>query len=66
MLHPILDISSVNVVLTLSGKTTQSCLSQTRVLTTLGIYILVFGFIAVKIKQRWYLGEACMFNAPSK
>ncbi|OGE49010.1 hypothetical protein PENARI_c024G06082 [Penicillium arizonense] len=41
MLHPILDLSSVNVVLALSG-----------------IYILVFGFVAVKIKQRWYLGEA--------
>ncbi|KAJ5159262.1 Cation/H+ exchanger [Penicillium coprophilum] len=41
MLHPILDLSRVNVVLSL-----------------LGIYILIFGFIAVKIKQRWYLGEA--------
>ncbi|KAL2695382.1 hypothetical protein AAEP93_003475 [Penicillium crustosum] len=41
MLHPILDISSLNVVLSLSG-----------------IYVLVFGFIALKIKQKWYLGEA--------
>ncbi|KAJ5951499.1 Cation/H+ exchanger [Penicillium vulpinum] len=41
MLHPILDTSSVNVVLSLSG-----------------IYVLIFGFIALKIKQKWYLGEA--------
>jgi hypothetical protein len=26
-----------------------------------GTYILLFGFISLKIKQRWYLGEACMF-----
>lgn len=29
-------------------------------LIIIGIYILVYGFITVKIKQRWYLGEACM------
>ncbi|KAJ5684858.1 uncharacterized protein N7477_001203 [Penicillium maclennaniae] len=41
MLHPILDISNFNVVLTFSG-----------------IFLLVFGFLSLKVKQKWYLGEA--------
>ncbi|KAJ5248613.1 Cation/H+ exchanger [Penicillium chermesinum] len=41
MLHPILDLSSLNATLTFSG-----------------LFILAFGFISLKIKQHWYLGEA--------
>ncbi|KAJ5533696.1 Cation/H+ exchanger [Penicillium frequentans] len=41
MLHPILDISNFNVILTFSG-----------------IYLLVFAVLSLKLKQRWYLGEA--------
>ncbi|KAJ5660728.1 Cation/H+ exchanger [Penicillium longicatenatum] len=41
MLHPILDISNFNVILTFSG-----------------IYLLVFALLSLKLKQRWYLGEA--------
>ncbi|EYE95149.1 putative plasma membrane antiporter [Aspergillus ruber CBS 135680] len=40
MLHPVLDVTNLNIVLTFSG-----------------IYILLFGFLSFKIKQRWYLGE---------
>ena len=29
------------------------------VLAILGAFILLYGFISIKIKQRWYLGEAC-------
>lgn len=60
MLHPILDISSLNVVLSLSGKTWSTVSSNIFWSIVLGIYVLVFGFIALKIKQKWYLGEACM------
>ncbi|KAE8392183.1 plasma membrane antiporter [Aspergillus alliaceus] len=41
MLHPILDVSNLNVVL-----------------TVLSLYVLLFGFISLQFKQRWYLGEA--------
>ncbi|EAW06498.1 putative plasma membrane antiporter [Aspergillus clavatus NRRL 1] len=41
MLHPVVDVSTFNVVL-----------------SVLSTYILLFGFISLKIKQRWYLGEA--------
>ncbi|KAJ6016658.1 Cation/H+ exchanger [Penicillium sp. IBT 35674x] len=41
MLHPILDISNFNVILTFSG-----------------IYLLAFAVLSLKLKQRWYLGEA--------
>ncbi|OJJ30475.1 hypothetical protein ASPWEDRAFT_46076 [Aspergillus wentii DTO 134E9] len=41
MLHPLLDVSSLNVVI-----------------SVLGLYILLFGFISLKIKQKWYIGEA--------
>ncbi|PWY78306.1 putative plasma membrane antiporter [Aspergillus heteromorphus CBS 117.55] len=41
MLHPILDISNFNLVL-----------------SVIGLYILLFGFVSLKLKQRWYLGEA--------
>ncbi|KAJ5212757.1 Cation/H+ exchanger [Penicillium cinerascens] len=41
MLHPILDISNFNVVLTFSG-----------------IFLLAFGFLSLKVKQKWFLGEA--------
>ncbi|KAE8328612.1 Sodium/hydrogen exchanger family-domain-containing protein [Aspergillus sergii] len=41
MLHPILDLSNFNVVL-----------------TVLSLYILLFGYISLQFKQRWYLGEA--------
>ncbi|KAF1984983.1 hypothetical protein K402DRAFT_413453 [Aulographum hederae CBS 113979] len=38
---PVLDVSELNVVL-----------------TVLGAFIVLYGFISVKIKQVWYLGEA--------
>ncbi|RAH57492.1 plasma membrane antiporter [Aspergillus piperis CBS 112811] len=41
MLHPFLDVSNFNLVLSVTG-----------------LYILLFGFISLKVKQRWYLGEA--------
>ncbi|KAB8274421.1 Sodium/hydrogen exchanger family-domain-containing protein [Aspergillus minisclerotigenes] len=41
MLHPILDLSNFNIVL-----------------TVLSLYILLFGYISLQFKQRWYLGEA--------
>ncbi|KAB8073871.1 Sodium/hydrogen exchanger family-domain-containing protein [Aspergillus leporis] len=41
MLHPILDLSNYNIVL-----------------TVLSLYILLFGYISLQLKQRWYLGEA--------
>ncbi|PYI11317.1 sodium ion/proton exchanger [Aspergillus sclerotiicarbonarius CBS 121057] len=41
MLHPFLDVSNFNLVLSVAG-----------------LYILLFGFISLKIKQKWYLGEA--------
>ncbi|KAL4895231.1 Sodium/hydrogen exchanger family-domain-containing protein [Aspergillus ambiguus] len=41
MLHPILDLSSFNVVI-----------------AVLSLFVLVFGFISLQAKQRWYLGEA--------
>ncbi|KAF5857887.1 hypothetical protein ETB97_005158 [Aspergillus alliaceus] len=41
MLHPILDVSNLNVVL-----------------TVLSLYVLLFGYISLQFKQRWYLGEA--------
>lgn len=41
MLHPILDVSNLNVVLTI-----------------LSLFVLLFGYISLQFKQRWYLGEA--------
>ncbi|KKK14834.1 hypothetical protein ARAM_004922 [Aspergillus rambellii] len=41
MLHPILDLSDLNVILVVSS-----------------FYVLIIGFISLKVKQRWYLGEA--------
>ncbi|KNG86244.1 sodium ion/proton exchanger [Aspergillus nomiae NRRL 13137] len=41
MLHPILDVSNFNIVL-----------------TVLSLYILLYGYISLQFKQRWYLGEA--------
>jgi len=29
------------------------------VISIFGFFILAYGAISVKIKQRWYLGEAC-------
>lgn len=61
MLHPLLDVSKFNVVLSvISGYSIQSraCYFTD---TLEGLYILLFGFISLQIKQRWYLGEACMF-----
>jgi len=31
-------------------------------LTSIGIFLLVFGFLSLKVKQKLYLGEACKFN----
>lgn len=28
-------------------------------LDSLGVYLLVFAVLSLKLKQRWYLGEAC-------
>ncbi|KAL4792044.1 Sodium/hydrogen exchanger family-domain-containing protein [Aspergillus venezuelensis] len=41
MLHPILDLSDLNVLLVVSS-----------------LYALLFGFVSLKLKQRWYSGEA--------
>ncbi|KAL5357447.1 Sodium/hydrogen exchanger family-domain-containing protein [Aspergillus floccosus] len=41
MLHPILDLSSFNVVI-----------------AVLSLFILIFGYISLQLKQRWYVGEA--------
>lgn len=30
-----------------------------------GLYILLFGFVSLKVKQRWYLGEARMILHPT-
>ncbi|KAJ5289328.1 uncharacterized protein N7443_009581 [Penicillium atrosanguineum] len=58
MLHPILDISNFNVVLTFSGKTPST--------QSVRIFLLVFGFLSLKVKQKWYLGEACkLYSSPS-
>ncbi|KAL3464044.1 Sodium/hydrogen exchanger family-domain-containing protein [Aspergillus heterothallicus] len=41
MLHPILDLSELNVTLMVAS-----------------LFVLFVGFISLKVKQRWYLGEA--------
>ncbi|RAH79298.1 sodium ion/proton exchanger [Aspergillus japonicus CBS 114.51] len=41
MLHPILDLSNFNIVV-----------------SVIAFYILIFGYVSLRIKQRWYLGEA--------
>ncbi|KAL4955301.1 Sodium/hydrogen exchanger family-domain-containing protein [Aspergillus filifer] len=41
MLHPILDLSDLNVLLVVSS-----------------LYALLFGLVSLKLKQRWYSGEA--------
>ncbi|KAJ9233610.1 putative plasma membrane antiporter [Paecilomyces variotii] len=41
MLRPILDVSNLNVVLSVAGA-----------------FSLIFGFLSLKLKQKWYIGEA--------
>lgn len=62
---PILDVSELNIVLSILGmygkdhepdSNFQRANSRP---TGLGSFIVLYGFIAVKIKQVWYLGEAC-------
>ncbi|KAL1998368.1 hypothetical protein VTN02DRAFT_6330 [Thermoascus thermophilus] len=41
MLRPVLDVTELNIVL-----------------SVLGLFMLICGLISLKVKQRWYLGEA--------
>jgi len=61
---PTLDISELNVVISVLGRKCSSATEQqfTDVKIT-GAFIILYGFISVKIKQVWYLGEACKFLA---
>lgn len=57
---PSLDVSELNVVIAILG--THSPRIPEKVYAdemTTGTFIVAYGFISVKIKQVWYLGEAC-------
>lgn len=60
MLRPILDVSNLNVVLSVAGSQNP----KVRVLSSeancqAGAFSLIFGFLSLKLKQKWYIGEAC-------
>ncbi|KAI1335713.1 Cation/H+ exchanger [Xylariaceae sp. FL0016] len=65
---PSLDVSELNIVLTILGKCWTSIhpagwplppLTTAAKSNTLpGIFTISYGYVSVKIKQRWYLGEA--------
>jgi hypothetical protein len=57
MLRPILDVSSLNVTLSGTGKDGDySTISPQTDMP--GIFILLYGYVSIKIQQVWYLGEA--------
>ena len=63
---PTLDVSELNVVLGVLGKRNvlavaiTPTIDESNLLT--GTFIVLYGVISVKIKSRWYLGEACALN----
>jgi hypothetical protein len=65
---PVLSLSELNIVLGVLGTFPRSYLTPSHYLLGmrpwltcfyLGTFILFYAIISVKIKQAWYLGEAC-------
>lgn len=54
---PTLDVSELNIVISVLGEWTRQD-NIGRGITLLGAFTILYGFISVKIKQDWYLGEA--------
>lgn len=54
---PTLDVSELNIVISLLGE--WKCpIELSMEITFIGAFTILYGFISVKIKQDWYLGEA--------
>lgn len=57
---PALDVSELNVVISALGiSKTSAVLLLCAPTDTLGGFMVLYGVISVKIKNVWYLGEAC-------
>lgn len=55
---PTLDVSELNIVISVLGTPT-ALICQKRVTDQIqGAFTILYGLISVKIKQKWYLGEA--------
>ncbi len=62
---PALNVSQLNVVLAIMGaKSAQFALDQQLIMSflILGAFIFLYGLISVKMRMKYYLGEACMYT----
>lgn len=59
---PTLDVSEVNVVLSVLGMLSDPFSNS--ILTALGAFTILYALPSVKIKNVWYLGEACKSPTP--
>jgi hypothetical protein len=59
---PTLDVSELNIVIAILGMLINISKVAAANHTVAGAFIVCYGFLSVKIKQVWYLGEACMLS----
>lgn len=64
---PSLDVSELNIVIAVLGSFIETSYRRPTDSNRafLGTFIVLYGFISVKIKQVWYLGEARELPIPS-
>ena len=61
---PVLDLSELNIVIAVLGAYFLCTCKRYTHPALAGAFIVGYGFLSVKIKQVWYLGEARKFAFP--
>lgn len=57
---PEFDPSDLNIVLAILGMKDEIYLGEDDTdPDSAGFFVISYGFVSVKIKQKWYIGEAC-------